>query len=54
MNKQPHSKSFTQSTNFGTLGDKYVVIMVGLPCRGKSYTFAWYLICTWMLNFYIE
>ena len=46
MNKQPHKQPFIQSTTFGTLGDKYVIVMVGLPARGKSYTakkLAWYL-----------
>ena len=33
MKKQPHKQPFIQSTTFGTLGDKYVIVMVGLPAR---------------------
>jgi 6-phosphofructo-2-kinase/fructose-2,6-biphosphatase 2 len=46
MNTHPHNKDFVQTTSFGTFGDKYVIVMVALPARGKSHIarkLAWYL-----------
>ncbi len=36
-NPQPHKSSAPNPTSSGTNGDKMVVVMVGLPARGKTY-----------------